>query len=233
LEEIIVRRLVELNSAFYKEFAASFSASRASPQPGYSRLLEYIPSDKADILDVGCGNGRFGRLLVKRRLPFTYTGVDFNESFLGLSETFPGQFLCRDLSLRDCLSDLSQFDLIVCLSTLQHIPGRTNRERLVREMGQHLRPDCFLALANWQFLDSPRQRRKIRPWSIIDLDPVDTEAGDYLLSWERGGIGLRYVAYLDAGSIEELAGASGLRVVMQFRSDGREGNLNLYSILTG
>ena len=53
----------------------------------------------------------------------------------------------------------------------------------------------------------------------------------YLLSWHRGGYGLRYVALLDEAETQRLADAAGLRVVAQFYSDGREGNLNLYTLL--
>ena len=91
----------------------------------------------------------------------------------------------------------------------------------------------LVALANWQFAASERQRRKIRPWAEAQIDAADLEAGDYLLSWQRGGSGLRYVALLDEGETQRLAGAAGLRVVEQFHSDGREGDLNLYTILAG
>ena len=80
---------------------------------------------------------------------------------------------------------------------------------------------------------SDRQRRKIRPWSEVDIDPALVEAGDYLLSWERGGAGRRYVAHLDESATGELAAAAGLRILDTFLSDGREGDLNLYAIMAG
>ena len=68
-------------------------------------------------------------------------------------------------------------------------------------------------------------------WSRIGLSADEVEKNDYLLSWQRSGYALRYVCYIDAEEMATLAKNAGLSVVSQFRSDGREGNLNLYTIL--
>ncbi len=231
MNDEIVRALVGLNARFYDQLAEPFSASRAAPQPGYVQLLEHLPQAGAlDVLDVGCGNGRFGRFLLKQNIAIRYTGVDFSRRLIATGD-LAGEYYQRDLSLPDSLAGLGDYDLIVCLSTLQHIPGRANRERLMREMRDHLRPDGRLILANWQFLDSPRQRRKLRPWTDVQLDESELEAGDYLLSWERGGSGLRYVALIDEEATQTMADAVHFRIVYQYYSDGREGNQNLYTIL--
>lgn len=232
MEETLARRLVALNEAFYARFAAPFAASRAAAQPGFARLLPYVPAGRPRLLDVGCGDGRFGRFLAAQGVEVEYVGVDFSPDLLGAA-TGPGRFVRRDLSRAGCLADLGQFALIVCLATLQHIPGRDNRARLLTEMRARLTPGGHIALANWQFTTSERQRRKIRPWAEAGIDAAEVEAGDYLLSWQRGGYGLRYVALLDEVETQRLAAAAGLRVVGQFHSDGREGNLNLYTILAG
>jgi hypothetical protein len=43
---------------------------------------------------------------------------------------------------------------------------------------------------------------------------------------------LRYVCHIDETESELLAEAAGLEVLEHFRADGREGNLNLYVVLT-
>jgi SAM-dependent methyltransferase len=232
MDEALVRRLVALNEAFYADFAAPFAASRAAAQPGFARLLAHVPAGRPRLLDVGCGDGRFGRFLAEQGVAVEYVGVDFSAGMLGAA-TGPGRFVRRDLSREGSLDDLGQFALVVCLATLQHIPGWANRARLLVEMGARLEPGGHVALANWQFTASERQRRKIRPWAEAQIDVAALEAGDYLLSWQRGGYGLRYVALLDEAETQRLAAAAGLRVVAQFHSDGREGDLNLYTILAG
>ena len=231
MDDAIARKLVEINTIFYENFAEPFSESRSAPQPGYKRLLEFLPQQPIAMLDVGCGNGRFGHFLRAEGLIATYTGIDFSRSLLSkASDTFT-DLIVRDLSLPGCLDSLGYFDVIVSLSTFQHIPGEVNRARLLSEMAAHLRADGQIIIANWQFLESPRQRRKIRPWSEAGIETIHLDTDDYLISWTRGGHGLRYVAYIDEHHTRRLAQVAGLRVVHQFRSDGREGNLNLYTIL--
>jgi SAM-dependent methyltransferase len=235
MDEAVARKLVTLNEAFYERFAAPFAASRAAPQPGFARLLAHWPAPSSPsapplrVLDVGCGDGRLGRYLHDRDRAIDYTGVDFSAPLLAVGAA--GQFVRRDLSRPGALAGLGRYDWVVCLSTLQHIPGRDRRVGLLVEMRDCLRPGGRLALTNWQFLDSPRQRRKLRPWAEVGLATSDVEPGDYLLAWQRGGYGLRYVALLDAAATAALAEAAGLVVLDQFRSDGREGDLNLYTIL--
>ncbi len=249
-----VSQLVALNQAFYEQFGSSFSDSRSRPQPGFHQLLKALPPHTSTVLDVGCGDGRFGRFLQQETgrvgdqeikpmqspsLPVSqspndlhYTGIDFSERLLAIArQSGPGVFFQCDLVQPGCLAGLGEFDVVACLAALHHIPGYANRLRLLREMAEHLQPDGRLFLATWQFLTNERQRRKLRDWSLVGLDAADVEPGDYLLSWEREGQGLRYVAMIDEAAVAQMAAEAGLTILRQFHSDGREGNLSLYTIL--
>lgn len=234
MDDRVVRVLVQLNRDFYHQFGVSFAESRITPPPGYLKILSGLsPENTHNVLDIGCGDGRFSRFMFDHGLSAPYTGVDFSDSLLSLSTSQAGRFICRDLSEPDCLAGLGSFDLIVCFSTLQHIPGHRNRLRLLQEMRDHLDPAGRLILANWQFLDSDRQKRKVRDWAEIGLSSTDVEPTDFLLSWQRGGFGYRYVAYLPEGYTLNLAESAHLKIIDQFLSDGREGNLNLYTVWSG
>jgi 2-polyprenyl-3-methyl-5-hydroxy-6-metoxy-1,4-benzoquinol methylase len=235
MDDVTAARLLALNRRFYDEQADPFAESRRRPQPGFDRLLRHLPQPCESVLDVGCGEGRFGRFLAGAGFDGLYRGVDFSDKLLASAAAqLPAQldsaFQVRDLAAARALDGLGRFPVVACLAVLQHIPGRACRVRLLREMGEHLQPGGVLFLSTWQFLDSARQRRKLVPWEEVGLDGATLEAGDYLLTW-RGGSGLRYVAYIDAPETGRLAAESGLRVVESFRSDGREGDLNLYAVL--
>lgn len=230
---MIRERLLALNRAFYTDFAMPFAQTRVNPQPGFEHLLDHIPLSCMRVLDVGCGEGRFGRFLIAARPQISYVGVDFSAGLLAEAQrSLPqGVFVQRSIEEGGSLSDLGQFGLVACLAVLQHIPGRTERVRLLREMAARLLPEGRLMLSTWQFMDSERQRRKIVDWKTISVGAHDVEEGDYLLTWRSGGFGLRYVAHIGPQAMASLAGDAGLEVVDSFRSDGKEGDLNLYTVL--
>ncbi len=228
----VVARLIALNREFYGEFADSFAQSRGSPQPGFSRLLKSLPQPCETVVDIGCGNGRFGLFLQRHLRQINYTGVDFTGPFLDIAAAaLSGRYLERDISRGGYLQGQQTFDLCVCLATLQHIPHRDNRLAVVQEMAAHLARNGRIFLSNWQFAHSSRQRRKILDWRLAGLAAADVQENDYLLSWQRGGSGMRYVHLLERDEVHWLARNASLVVVDEFHSDGKEGDLNLYTVL--
>ena len=198
----------------------------------FEQLLPFLPRPCSRLLDVGCGEGRLGRYLLAEVAIEQYVGVDANTDLLAIAaETTGGLVYQRDMSQPDFLAGLGQFPAIACISTLQHIPGESNRVRVLQAFRAHLEPAGCLILANWQFHHSPRQQRKIAPWSTVGLTADDVEVGDYLLTWSRGVEAVRYVCLIDEGAMQRLAKPAGFHIHHQFTSDGKEGNLNRYTIL--
>lgn len=233
MREEVVHRLLALNREFYDAQADSFSGSRVSPQPGFARLLPHLPQPCSRFLDVGCGNGRFAEFLQAHNRIGDFVGVDFSEELLAdAAKNAKGAFYRRDLLEPGCLDGLGLFPAISCLAVMHHLPGKANRLRLLQEIREHLAEDGRLLISNWQFMDSPRQRRKVQDWREIGLSAADVEPNDYLLAWRRGGFALRYACHIDALETAELVTAAGFSILDQFRSDGKEGNLSLYTVLT-
>lgn len=235
----IVERLLALNRAFYAAFARPFAESRSLADPALTAILPYIPP-RARVLDVGCGNGRLALLLDRERPGATYIGIDAVPELIEVARTqaeqlahITAEFHIADVAQPHWSSVIgsSVIDAVVCLAVLHHIPGFDLRVRLLREMAGLLARDGRVILSTWQFLDSPRLRRKIVDWSEVGIAGEALEPGDYLLDWRRGGRGLRYVHLVDAAEVERLAAASGLRLHETFRVGGREGNLSLVAVL--
>ncbi|HSH01723.1 MAG TPA: class I SAM-dependent methyltransferase [Anaerolineae bacterium] len=227
----VAAQLVALNQTFYDSVAVSFAESRQTPQPGFEMLLDYLPLRWERVLDVGCGNGRWGHYLAERG-DILYTGVDFSQPLLSEAEMLPeARWLTRNLAEEDCLEGVGEFDLIACLAVLQHVPSFERRAGLLRGMRGCISAGGRLFLSTWQFLNSSRQRRKILDWGEVGLRAEDVEEHDYLLSWDRGVYGRRYVCWIGEAETARLAAASGWQVMGQFYSDGREGNLSLYTVL--
>lgn len=234
-----IERLLALNHAFYAAFAESFADSRTGADAVLTSILPYIPP-RARVLDVGCGNGRLALLLDRERPGALYVGIDGVSELLEIArmrtaalKSITSQFHIVDITQPNWSSviGLLPVDAVVCLAVLHHIPGFDLRAHVLREMaGLCVRDGCVI-LSTWQFLDSPRLRRKIVDWSKVGIAGEMLEPGDYLLDWRRGGHGLRYVHLVDEAEVERLAAASGLRVRKTFRAGGREGNLSLVAVL--
>ena len=127
------------------------------------------------------------------------------------------------------------FPLITCFAVLHHLPGYDLRRRLLRTLAGLLAPEGRLILSNWQFLTSTRFAQKQIDWQTIGLSVAEVEQelepGDALLPWQQGGYAVRYVHQVDEAEMNQLADDVGLQVAHSFYADGKEGRLNLYSIL--
>jgi SAM-dependent methyltransferase len=218
---------VRLNRDFYNTFADEFSKSREAINPGIRRALTML--DVSAVLDVGCGDGRVSRIL-----PSTcrYVGLDFSARLIGRAvgraqggQAQGGQV--QGLALQFILADVSDplpiaagaFPTLICFAVLHHLP---EREEFMRELGRVIKPGGRLALSAWQITHSDRMRKKI----VRDLGN-----GDYVLGWERGGRGERFVHEVSEAELSLLADEAGLSIVETFRADGKSNDLSLYAIL--
>lgn len=232
MRDAVCAQLVALNRAFYREFAGAFSASRYNPWQGFARIAELVPQPCPAFADVGCGDGRLGRFLWERGLIGGYVGVDFSAELLQIAELGGvGTFYERNLLEPGALQGIGRFSFVASLATLHHIPSHALRCQLLAALAELLEPGGKLVLTNWQFWQNERQQGKICAWERVGLRPEDVEEGDYLVAWRGGGAGVRYVHALSADKIAQLSAEVGLTLVEQFYSDGKEGNLNLYSVL--
>lgn len=227
------RRLLQLNRDFYDSFAAEFSATRRRLQPGIMRALEEL-RPYSSLLDVGCGDGRVLTASHRSASTIHYVGIDFSQELLRKAPTSSGcDFIYADLTSPGWGWELqSSFEAAVCFSVLHHIPGPIRRLRLLRELNATLRPGARCMISVWQFLQSPRLRRKIVLWEQVGLKQTATDPGDYLLDWRRGGHGLRYVHHFETDELSTLCVHAGFHVDDIFYSDGENGALGLYLLLS-
>ncbi len=241
------QKLLELNRAFYATVAQAFDHTRGGPAVGWAQLAPYLPSPEPGarlrVLDAGCGNGRFARFLEQEAIDCDYLGIDGADALLARAATNTTglasvrcRFVQADLSYPAWAAQLGlpahSFDLIVCLAVLHHLPGLALRQKLLAELASLLAPDGVLILSNWQFLTSARFTEKLIDWERAGLCAADVEPGDALLPWRQGVEAVRYVHQIDEAEVNRLATLTGLAVRGHYYADGKEGNLNLYTILT-
>ncbi|HET9908013.1 MAG TPA: methyltransferase domain-containing protein [Anaerolineales bacterium] len=228
-------RLISLNQDFYTRFGASFSATRHRIQPGVRRVLDSLNGDES-ILDLGCGNGELARELAKRRHRGSYLGVDFSLPLLQDAESQPDGFspIFMEVDLTR-LSGISKelsgnWSMITAFAVLHHIPSTELRLNLLQTVRELINHDGKFIHSNWQFLNSERLKARIQPWESASISKSDVDAGDYLLDWRDGGVGLRYVHHFDESELSELAKSAGFKIADLFYSDGEGGRLSMYQV---
>ena len=255
MRQSALERLLALNREFYQSFAEPFSETRSRLQSGALRALEGLPP-QASVLDLGCGNGGLAAELQRRGHSGAYVGLDSSEALLGLARRQaipPGwRFVQADLSAADWGERLKPtpalplveegpvagrrsgepdgFERVFAFAVLHHIPGRELRARLLREIRGLLAPGGRLTLSVWNFLASPRLRRRILPWREAELAVGELDPGDYLLDWRHGGRGLRYVHHFTEPELAGLAATSGFGVADGYLADGESGVLGRYQV---
>ena len=232
----IAQKIVSLNHQFYQSFANDFSETRGRLQMGVLKVLERIP-DKASVLDLGCGNGKVALHLAQNNFRGTYLGADFSLGLLSWAtadapDTLHADFQELDLTAPSWENVLpaNRYDVILCFATFHHIPSQLMRESLGKNMRKFLKDDGVLYMSAWQFIRSERLKKKILPWETLNISPEEVDEGDYLLDWQRGGSGVRYVHLYDEKELKEVAERSGFKIVETFDSDGEGGNLGLYQV---
>ncbi len=261
----VIRRLNTLNRDFYRKISGSFSDSRQAPWLGWEKMLPYlekvglVPSDNVEsndtssniqnrgllnVLDIGCGNGRFGRFL-NQKLPgmkIDYLGVDSSVELLNDAAaesahwsgaaTFQEADIVENLLSGKLLNELGrQFDLIALFGVLHHIPSFELRKKLLVEISNFLKPGGMCCLSAWQFKTDERlMQRSIEP-SGLGFQQDDLEENDHFLTWERGDQAVRYCHEVSQSELNQLVDQTSLHQAVTFREDGRNHRSNLYGIL--
>lgn len=228
-----IRRLNQINRDFYATVAHEFDQTRGEAWPGWKPLLPYL-SPPLSVLDVGCGNGRFGLFLAENCSPYDihYHGIDSSPALLGHAReslsALPGlRFQLEDRDIVENPPSDGDYDLIAVLGVMHHIPGYQERQHFLRGLAVRLKPGGLLFFACWRFYEYPRFRERIMPWP----PEITVEPGDYLLDWRRGAVSLRYCHYTNDAEHAALVAATGLREIASYRADGASGDANRYSLL--
>ena len=226
-------RLNQINREFYARAASDFDATRGQAWAGWRRLLQAISLPVASLIDIGCGNGRFGLFLAREQADsLIYCGIDNNRLLLDLARNRLSVHPQLTLNLRErdiILAGLPamQAQLVSLFGILHHVPGFRERLELIARAADCVQPGGYLVFAAWRFYEQERFRKRVVPWS----NDIAIERNDFLLDWRRGERALRYCHYIDDEEHEALIEASGLTVIEDYRADGATGQLNRYTVL--
>ena len=145
-EREIVRRGYDAIASRYPEWSIE-----GNPAAALLRDLDDRLPDGADVLELGCGNGRPGALVLSPR--HRYTGVDISREQLARARLVApdAHFLLADYTTLDL--EPASLDAVAAILTLTHVPRSEHRALLERIAGW-LRPGG-LFLGSFGFGDTP------------------------------------------------------------------------------
>lgn len=247
MDERVANLLIQINKEFYQTFSASFAHTRRRVQPGVSQVLDRIPRE-GNWLDLGCGNGNLAREWMRQGRRGLYHGVDSSPQLLQIAkQNIEDEKSHPGLEINFSLLDLTSpqwprkykemiWDGVLAFATLHHIPGQTNRSLLISEVRDLLSVGKPFWISVWQFQHSPRFHSRQVGWEAIHLSEKEVEPGDTLIDWRaevtgvQNKMGIRYVHFFEHDELISLAGQNGFRVMNEFPSDGKGGNLSLYQL---
>lgn len=232
MDDHTIRRLNEINRQFYAQTAPHFNQTRNAAWVGWQKLLAHVElTEPLRVLDVGCGNGRFGLFLAEYFQDIHYTGWDNSPALLKFAQDALSDHITNftlyehDIIQQDLPA--GEFDLVVLFGVIHHVPGYANRQQFIRRLAEKVAPQGYLAYASWRFYEQPRFKHRITAWD----DDIRVEENDYLLDWRSGTTALRYCHYVNDTEQGTLNQATGLTHIATYRADGKTEDLNCYSIL--
>ena len=110
--------MTDYERAYYE--AENFWAGGALDDAGNRRRIEetakLVPSDVKSVIDVGCGNGRFGSYLKRTRPALSILGIDRSEAALKYVTTDKAVGQITAIPVED-----GSFDCLTCLEVIEHL----------------------------------------------------------------------------------------------------------------
>lgn len=255
MNTLLAQKLCEITNAFYRDNAASFSATRTSPWNGWKASMAplenkgLLEAKSLNVLDFASGNSRFASFLASEypERDITVYAVDNCEELVVASphvhfQNFDivAQLLLNPAQLSNSL-DAPLCDASVCFGFMHHIPGQDNRALILETLLNHTKSGGLIIVSFWMFMNNEALAKKaalthaqaLSSLNFSDVEITELDEGDFFLGWKDTVNSYRYCHNFTDAEIDELIAGVDERasVVARFNADGRTNNLNAYIIL--
>ncbi len=254
MDTTTAQALIALNNRFYRDNAASFSATRSAPWEGWKRLGSILrecgwvgataPQTRL-VFDMASGNLRFEHFLSTAfpSIDFEFHAVDNCAALAehGQNDRIAYHFHQCDIldtlvSSNARIPECPPCDLSVSFGFMHHVPSAYLRHRVFEALIEHARVGGPIVLSFWQFMNDTRLAAKALKADealAMDIDISQLEPNDHFLGWQSDPSPLRYCHHFDECEIDELVASVGTKVreVARYSSDGASGTLNRYLVL--
>lgn len=221
MKEEYAQQLLSKVKNDYNQIAEDFSSSRHRVWEEINFLFDDIkPND--DVLDSGCGNGRYSPLMKQRG--GRYFGIDNSDQLIRIAQSrYPEEnFQAADV-LNLPFAD-NFFDKIYSIAVLHHIPSNALRLQFFEEAKRALKKDGLLVLTVWKF-KRWQERLLLLKYNISRvLGKSKLEKNDLFLPWQNKIP--RYYHFFSQTELKNLAQKAGFKIVKIGLISNERGNRN-------
>ena len=198
--------------------AETFSKTRKENWNELKFLPEYIKNGQK-ILDLGCGNGRLYQLFQDKEIE--YLGVDNSEELIKIArERFnKPKFILADALELGTHFPKNEFDIIVSIAFLHHIPSKELRLKILKDCFSLLKPNGVLIFTVWNL----KQYKLILRYRLYSLL---WGQHDVFVPWKAGEREiLRYHHVFTLREIKKLTRQAGFKIIKNQKDSLRGFNL--------
>jgi len=194
-------------------FGSEVFSKRAKPWESIFELIKNQVGKNKKVLDVGCGNGRYFEALDGKGVE--YMGVDSCEGLIKKTrkhENTKTEFLVGDIL--DLPFEKDQFDYVLGIAVLHHIPSRELQLKALSEMHRVLKPGGKLIMTNWNLGREIWSFKHMALWLYGFMARKRDSLGfrDLLIPWGiTGSIAKRYYYAFSLAELKRLVNRIGFK----------------------
>lgn len=217
MKESIAKKLLQHVTTSYNLIAHEFSDSRVRHWDEFKFYQPYF-FEGAEIIDLGCGNGRVIDFLYKHYLSnnFRYVGIDNSEKLLEQAlklhpkEVFlPGDQLSLPI-------EENNTDLILNIAAFHHIPSYNLRLQALLEMKRVLKPSGVLIISVWNLFQRKYWWENLKAWLKFFTSFGSYAPTDLFIPWKNNQkkvLSHRYYHSFLPSELNNLIKAAGLEII--------------------
>ena len=180
----------------YDEIAEELTATRRTMWPELADLDKYVKeSDR--VLDIGCGNGKLFGFLSAKKKNFSYVGLDVSEKLLDYAKKIYSGAKYQNMEFQvfngiDIPYPEKSFDVVYCLATLPHLPGREMQIKFLENIRSSAKPGAKLILTCWNLWQSKFISFQLKMIVNCITDKIlgknECDWGDFYIPWKKRGV---------------------------------------------
>jgi len=186
VKEATSQKILKSVPESYNLIANEFSDTRHYAWEEFKFFKPYL-FENAEIVDLGCGNGRLNLFLDQYYLgqKYRYIGIDNSENLLKAAQKkFPRKIFLPGDQIDIPLSE-NQADIVFNIAAFHHIPSPKLRLQALADIKRILKPNGLLIMTVWNLWQKKYFWHNLRAWLKSIITFGDYAPNDLFIPWRN------------------------------------------------